>query len=111
MPYAFATYKKKIPRELDRRVKLSSDDIEIIKHLYFKNKLAIRAIARMYAGKCTRRVIQYTLKPELYVKQLQTARKRRQLKGNAFREYGKEAWNSAMRDHRRYKQSIKDKLI
>ncbi len=110
MPYQYASLKLKIPRSLDRRVKLSDDDKVTIKSLYAKGE-TIRGIARMYKDKCSRRTIQYTLRPELYTHILALSKKRRAVKGNTLKEYGRTAWRETMREHRLYKQSIKDKLV
>ncbi len=110
MPYAFQYQKKKLPRNLDRRVKLSEEDKEQIRYLH-KQGTPLRQIARQYAHKCTRRAIQFMLFPERYAVQKANAKKRRAIKGNTLQEYGKEAWAKTMREHRRYKQSIKNKLI
>ena len=107
MPYAHQ--KLKIPRSLDRRVKLSDDDKDTIRNLYAQN-VPIRGIARLYQDKCSRRTIQYTLRPDLYERMLANAKKRRAIKGTAQKEYGRIAWNETIREHRHYKQSIKDKL-
>lgn len=106
MPYAYATKKLKIPRQLDRRVKLTDDDKKDIQRRYFEHGEAIRAIARVYENTCTRKTIQYLLFPE----RLETAKKRyKELRADG-RYYNKDKHRNYMKKHRHYKQSIKDKL-
>lgn len=95
----------RVTREHDRRVKLTEDDKERIRSMY-KDGMGIRAIAREYEGKCTRRAIQYTLFPERYAALLANARRRRKIKGNTLQEYGKEKWRDTMREHRAYKKKL-----
>lgn len=107
MPYKFLREKKKIPASLDRRRKLTDEDRLDIKKRYTEGE-SIRAIARAYEGKCTRRVIQYTIRPDLYEHLKDSYKKRR--KDGRYRPDRKE-WAETQREHRRYKQSIKDKLV
>ena len=46
MPYKFETDKKKIPRDKDRRVKLSEEDRQEIKELY--PFISQRTLAKMF---------------------------------------------------------------
>lgn len=62
MPYK--SEKIKLPRELDRRVKLTEEDKEIIRKLYKEERKGVREIARMYEHKCSRRLIQFVIFPE-----------------------------------------------
>lgn len=55
--------KIKLPREYDLRVKLTDADKEDMKMLH-EAGIAVRAIARKYEGKCSRRMIQFILFPE-----------------------------------------------
>lgn len=56
--------KIKIPKEFDRRRKLSEDDKALIHSLYHIDGLSIRSISRMFEKKCCRRTIQFVLFPE-----------------------------------------------
>lgn len=105
MPYSHE--RKKIPRNLDRRVKLTEDDKAKIKKMH-AGGMAIRAIAREFENKCSRRTIQYVIRPELY-DHLRHSFKERRKDGRYKPEKSK--WAEIMREHRRYKQTIKDKLI
>ena len=107
MPYKFATDKKKIPRALDRRVKLTEEDKAYIRKLY-KDGNSIRQIARMFKDKCTRRPIQYTIFPARYeIMKKQFADRAR----TGMYRPTKAKWSETIREHRAYKQSIKNKLI
>lgn len=64
MPYKFDTEKLKIPRKYDKRVKLTEEDRKEIKRLYFKEKIAVRAIARVFKDKCSRSLIRFIVMPE-----------------------------------------------
>jgi adenylosuccinate synthase len=107
MPYTWEKQHKKLPPELDRRRKLTDEDRLDIKRRYSEGE-TIRGIARAYADKCTRRVIQYTLRPELY-EHLKDAFKKRRKTGR-YRP-SRRKWAETIREHRRYKQSVKDKLL
>lgn len=107
MPYAWSHNHKKLPRKLDRRVKLTEEDKEHICKLH-KEGEGVRSIARMYEHKCSRRTIQYTLRPELYAKLRKDFNERR--KDGRYKP-SKAKWASVMREHRHYKQSMKNKLM
>jgi len=55
--------KFKVGKKYDRRIKLTDEERKHIKKLY-KLKMPIRAIARCYKEKCSRRLIQFILFPE-----------------------------------------------
>ena len=106
MPYKFATDKKKIPRDLDRRVKLTEDDKQNVRDLFRSGKYSQRAISRDTG--ISRRMISFILDPKkLEICQAQF--KERQKDGRY--KYSKDDWAKKMREHRHYKQSIKSKLI
>ena len=48
MPYKFETQKLKIPRELNRTIKLTEKDKEEIKELYKTGKWSHRTLAEKY---------------------------------------------------------------
>jgi len=100
MSYYFETYKIKLPREKDRRVKLSERDKKEIKELYFEQGLAIREIARRFKDKCCRRMIQFILFPERYERQIELRKER------SWLYYDREKNTKAMREHRRYKYKV-----
>jgi hypothetical protein len=107
MPYKWLIEKKKLPRSLDRRVKLKQSDKEKILALYKIEQLAIREIARRYEGICSRKMIQYIIFPE----RLKLANEQYKERRKDGRYYKKEVNTKAVRETRRYKQINKDKLI
>ena len=66
MPYFFETKKIRLPRTLDRRVKLTDEDKNDIIRLH-KKGTPIREIARLFKKKCSRRQIQFILFPQRLV--------------------------------------------
>ena len=103
MPYAHR--KKKIPRELDRRVKITEMQHENIKTMYFFERLAQREIARQ--TRVSRRMVSFILFPEREIICKQQHKERRK----DGRYYNPKTWPKVMKEHRHYKQSIKEKLI
>lgn len=110
MPHMFESKKIRLPRELDRRVKLSEADKDKIRNLY-REGVKIRAIARAFEGKCTRRAIQFVLFPE----RLETVKRQFRERRKDGRYYDKDRHRMAIKKTRRYKYSLglmipKDKL-
>jgi len=68
MPYWFETKKIKLPKNKDRRRKLTDKDKKIIKPLY-DDGFTISEIARKFEKKVCRRMIQFILFPERKRKQ------------------------------------------
>ena len=102
MPYKFSYDKIKLPREKDRRVRITEEDKNRIRELY-KQNLPIREIARQMESICSRRSIQYILFPErLMIVRKQFIERR---KDGRYKPT-KEKWAETMREHRRYKQKI-----
>lgn len=110
MPYLFEKKgeQKKLPRELDRRVKI--DELmkaDIMKR--HKKGEAIRSIAREYPI-ISRKSIQYILFPE----RLLIAKQQYKDRGENKKQYAKvrgEKWAEIMREHRAYKLKNKKYLI
>jgi len=98
--------KLKIPRHLDRRVKLTDDDKKLIKILY-SDGMGIRQISRKFEKKCSRRMIQFVLFPERLEKVKERAKEVKRWDKHNAKEYR----TPSMREHRAYKRSIKDELI
>jgi len=98
MPYSFQTNKILLPKETDRRIKLSDEDKENIIRLYKKEKEPIREIARIYENICSRRMIQFVIFPE----RLKQARANRDWK----KYYTKEKNTATQKEHRQYKARI-----
>lgn len=91
MPYQHIKYK--IPKTLDKRIKLQPKDKKHIKQLFAQRK-TIRAIARLYAHKCCRRTIQFTVYPN------------RIKKIDNKKYYNKEKHTKYIKKHRQYKQKL-----
>ena len=100
MPYRVTA--QKLPRQLDRRVKLSNPDKLDIRELYFDGHYAVREIARIYAGKCSRRAIQFVLFPERAEK---LALARKETKAH-LKYYNKKRHTLTIRKTRQYKQNL-----
>lgn len=99
MPYI--SEKIKLPRELDRRVKLSDNDkLDIIAR--YKKGDAVRQIARDYEAICSRRMIQFVIFPE----RLQQLQAKHIKEKSHLKYYDKNKWRETMRDHRNYKQKL-----
>lgn len=103
MPYKFETDHIKMPRDADKRVKITDSQRKHIKKLYEKN-WPIRKIAKYYASYCSRRLIIFIIHPERQIANLE--RRHQLLAEQPQRYYNKEKNTLAKRKHRRYKQSI-----
>jgi len=102
MPYKFQTDKIKLPREYDRRVKITEIQKAKVKELY-QSGFAIRVIARQMPF--SRRSIQYILFPERLLKVKQQFKDRGQSAISRAKTKGKR-WAETMREHRRYKVKV-----
>jgi len=104
MPYAHL--KKKIPRHLDRRVKYKQKEKDNVIKLFKINKLAQREIARQTG--ISRRMISFILFPD----RLKTCNKQfKERRKDGRYKYSNKDWARIQREHRYYKQSIKNQLI
>lgn len=103
MPYKFQTDKKKIPKKLDRRVKLSDDDKQQILRLRKEEGLSQRKLAQEFG--VSRRTIQFILNPE----KLEENNRRRAERGGSTLYYNKEDNTRNQQNHRRYKKQLQDK--
>ena len=85
----------------DRRIKLTPEQKEEI----FQNKsgLSQRGLAKEYG--VSRRTIQFILDPNKLKENL----KRREERGGTMQYYKPDEWAETMKEHRRYKQSLKMK--
>jgi len=93
----------KIPltKAYDRRIRLTDEDRETI-ILRYKQGEGIRAIARDYAGKCSRRLIQFVLFPERDQKlKAQVKKEKRWLK-----YYDRENHTKSIQSLRKYKKDL-----
>lgn len=101
----------------DRRVKLTPEQKEEIRRLYFQHGEKVlsgvagesysqRALAKMF--NVSRRTIVWILHPD----RLERNKKQRQERGGWRQYYNKEDWRKTMSEHRRYKQKLyRDGLI
>lgn len=99
MPYT--SEKIKLPRTLDRRVKLTEEDKENITTRY-NNGEGIRAIARAYESLCSRRMIQFVLFPE----RLQKMTTKHIQEKSHLKYYDREKNTVSVRNTRNYKQGL-----
>lgn len=99
MPYV--SEKIKLPRELDRRVKLTEEQRQEIREKWESGLTSKHKLAEEY--KVSRRTIQMILDPELK-ERLYEASKRRHSDGRYA--YSKEEWAAVQREHRAYKQKL-----
>lgn len=99
MPYSFEELH--IPREYDRRVKVTDDDRLIIKRM-FNEGVAIRAITRHFEGRLSRKIITYVIYPERQEKARADYKERRK----DGRYYNRDRHREAMRRHRAHKREL-----
>jgi IS30 family transposase len=109
MPYKFQTDKIKLPRALDRRVKLTPEEREQIVWLH-KQGTAIRQIARQYP-QVSRRLIQMVVFPYRYEVLKAKSRAWRAENGNLRQRVGNARFAEIIREHRRYKQSVQTDAV
>lgn len=98
MPYKYETQKEKIPRELDKRIKLTLEQRQEIKEQYTHKSQ--RQLAKEY--QVSRRLIQFIGDPEKYQKNLL----RREERGGSKKYYDKEKQREYMKKHRQRKQEL-----
>ncbi len=99
MASKFEGKKLLIPREYNKRCKVTEEDIRSIYHFY-ELGCSIHAIARIFAPKLTRRMIQFILFPERY----ERIRLIRKSKGQKY--YKREKHRDYMRKHRARKKNL-----
>lgn len=87
----------------DRRIKLNEEDKENIIKLH-KQGISIREITRRY--NVSRRLIQFIIFPERYVRNVENYHAR----GGWQAYYDKDRRRTTMKEHRHYKQSVFTKL-
>lgn len=100
MPHKYEKEKNKIPKALDRRIKLTEQDKKDIREAYRTGILSIRAITRQY--NVSRRLIQFTIFPERQKKNLEDRDKR----GGYMQYYDKEKHRKSTKRHRHYKNKL-----
>ena len=98
MPYKIQYTKLKLPKELDRRIKLTDqqrDEIRINIDWLSQRKLALKYWV-------SRRLVSFILNPDEYERSKEAFKKRRK----DWRYYNKDKHTIAIKEHRQYKQSI-----
>lgn len=105
MPYKFETDKKLIPKERDKRVKLSEDDKLQIYKRYKEGSISQRALAREYG--VSRRLIQFCIDPDKLKQNYQNRLDR----GGSKQYYDKDKNTAAIRNHRQYKKTLQDEGV
>lgn len=103
MPYTFEIQKKLIPREYDRRVKISNEQKEEIKQLYSTGKFSYRSLAKEYG--VTKNTIRDTIYPEKAIEN--RAKKLKRAKEKNY-YYDSKKNTESMRKHRQYKKLLED---
>jgi hypothetical protein len=102
-----AYYEKlNIPRRLDRRIKLTEEQREELRIDRKTLGLSYNELARKYH--ISKRLAMFICNPDKYERAKKQARERR---SDGRYKPTKEEWKKVMREHRRYKRSIKDQLI
>ena len=99
MPYK--SEKIKLSRSQDRRIKLTDEQREEIRHKYSTGLYSQRALAKEY--KVSRRLITFVIDNEKYQKCREQFKERR---ANGKYKPDKEEWAKTMREHRHYKQKL-----
>jgi transposase len=102
MPYKFQTDKLIIQKEHDKRIKLTPEDKELIKHLYETTDTSQRKLASQFG--VSRRLITFILDPEKQKANLQA----REARGGSKQYYNKEIHAETMKAHRRHKKALYD---
>lgn len=99
MPYKSTSIK--LPREYDRRVKLSDEQKSEIVRKYETGMYSQRALAREY--NVSRRLIGFVIHPE---KKEACAKSFVERRKQGMYKPSKEEWAAIMKEHRRYKQKL-----
>ena len=98
MPYKFEYDKTPIPRDKDRRVKLTDEQRSEIREL--NNTIGKQKIAKLYG--VSKRLVQFICDPEKHKENI----KRREERGGSIIYYNKEKNTKAVRKHRIYKNKV-----
>lgn len=91
----------KLPKQYDRRVKLSDEQREEIRDKYASGLYSQRALASEY--QVSRRLIAFILYPERYAKSKEQFKVRRQ---DGRYKPDRDKWRKTMKEHRAYKQKL-----
>ena len=99
MPYK--SEKIKLPKEHDRRIKLTDEQREEIREKYSTGLYSQRALAREYG--VSRRLISFVLDDEKYQKCREQFKERR---ADGRYKPTKEEWAKTQKEYRQYKQKL-----
>lgn len=99
MPYKSESIK--LPKEFDRRIKLTEQQRQEIYIRYHSSTVGTRPLAKEYG--VSRTLIMDIVNPERACYRREQARRRR---ADGRYKPTKEKWNETMREHRRYKQKL-----
>lgn len=99
MPYK--SEKIKLPKELDRRIKLTDEQRKEIKDKYATGLYSQRTLAKEY--NVSRRLITFVLDEEKKKRSAELLKKR---KSDGRYKPRKEEWAKTIREHRKYKQQL-----
>lgn len=102
MPYKFESDKLLVPKEHDKRVKLTQEDKELIRHLYDATDISQRKLATQFG--VSRRLMTFILDPEKHKANLQA----REASGGSKQYYNKETNTKTMKAHRSHKKALYD---
>jgi hypothetical protein len=86
--------------KLDRRVKLTAEDKELVKWLREEEQISYQKLANQF--KVSKRLIIFVCKPETKIKNLEDRAKR----GGSKIYYDREVHNLAIKEHRDYKKEL-----
>ncbi len=99
MPYISESIK--LSREQDRRIKLSDEQRDEIRHKYSTGLYSQRQLAAEY--NVSRRLITFILDPEKLKRNAELLKER---KADGRYKPTKEEWAATMREHRKYKEEL-----
>lgn len=85
----------------DRRQKLTPEQKDEIRHLYYTTDTSQRKLAKQFG--VSRRLITFVLEPERYERSRKCLKEK---KSHGFYRQSKEQRTTLMREHRRYKQQL-----
>jgi len=86
--------------KLDRRVKLTSEDKELVKWLRQEEQISYQKLANRFG--VSKRLIIFICKPESKIKDLENRAKR----GGSKIYYDRKTHNASIKDHRDYKKEL-----
>ena len=91
--------------KLDRRVKITAEDKELVKWLREEEQISYQKLANRFG--VSKRLIIFICKPETKIKDLENRAKR----GGSKIYYDRETHSACIKEHRDYKKSIVSKLV